>query len=236
MTVGRSRICAGLILVLLPALVLSQPMTTHTKDSKSPSSSRPVVIIGASYARNWNPSKLFGYSVVNKGVGGEQTHEVLARFPRDVQAQNPRAVVIWGFINDIFRSSPQELPAKLVKTRDNIRAMVDRAKRSGIKPILVTEVAMPRPTKWTDRLAGWYGTLRGKQLYREYVNAHVVETNHWLRELARERKILILEFEKLLAAEDGYRKVEYASEDGTHLSPAAYEAMTKYAESLNAQL
>jgi hypothetical protein len=38
-----------------------------------------LVIIGASYAADWQKPNLPGYSVVNRGVGGEETSQVRAR-------------------------------------------------------------------------------------------------------------------------------------------------------------
>jgi lysophospholipase L1-like esterase len=192
-----------------------------------------VVIIGASYAKNWNPPELGGMQVVNRGVGGEQTHEMLARFDRDVLAQAPRAVIIWGFVNDIFRSTPEELENKLVRSRENLGLMVEKARARGIVPIIATEVTLPVGDSWSERIAGWIGTLRGKQGYQDYVNGHVVEMNHWVRRLAAEKQLAVLDFEKVLAGSDGRRRPEYATQDGTHLSPLAYDALTDYARRVN---
>lgn len=71
-----------------------------------------VVVIGASYARGWKPESLWGANVVNKGASGEQTHEMLARFDDDVLALEPQMVIIWGFINDIYRSGLSQIEKK----------------------------------------------------------------------------------------------------------------------------
>lgn len=223
-------------IVLLAALILAGilPVQAAPQSLKPGAGSGPkaaqLVIIGASYAKGWNPAELAGLKVVNRGVGGEQTHEVLARFDRDVLVAAPRAVIIWGFINDIFRSTPEELEKKLVGSRDNIIAMIDKAQRRGITPILATEVTLPVRDGWSERLAGWIGALRGKQGHQDYVNNHVMQMNSWLRQLAVEKKLTLLDFEKLLADSSNRRKLEYATPDGTHLSPQAYEALTNYTQ------
>lgn len=210
-----------------------QGATPMPNKNKAVSQQKTIVVIGASYAKGWNVSELAGMRVINKGVGGEQTHEVLARFDRDVVASAPHAVIIWGFINDIFRSTPEELENKLIRSRENITSMVEKAKNKGIVPILATEVTLPVGDSWSDRIAGWVGALRGKQGYQDYVNGHVVEMNQWIRRQAAEKKLTLLDFEKVLADPNGRRKPEYATPDGTHLSSQAYDALTEYVQRLN---
>lgn len=218
--------CMGALLAggctLLAGLSDAWAAESMTKTSQQ----KPIVIIGASYAQGWPVTVLDGMTVINKGAGGEQTYELLARFDRDVIAAKPRAVLIWGFINDIFRSKPEELNEKLVRSRDNIRNMVDKARSQGIAVILATEVTLPASTGW----AAWLGKLRGKQSYREQINERVIEVNRWIRALAAEKKLVLLDFEKALAGLDGMRKPEYTTEDGTHLSSQAYEALSRYTE------
>ena len=47
-----------------------------------------TIIMGASYARGWNPGPLGGRECINKGIDGEQSHEVRARFERDVDRKS----------------------------------------------------------------------------------------------------------------------------------------------------
>ena len=235
----RHAFLAGLL--VLAALVLVFPLSAisvegrqvHAKAKTMPAKSTALVIIGASYAKGWNPTELAGLKVINRGVGGEQTHEILARFDQDVLMQAPRAVIIWGFINDIFRSTPEEVEKKLVRSRENLSSMIDKARSKGIVPILATEVTLPVSDSWKAQLAGWIGTLRGKKSYQDYINGHVMEMNHWVRRIAEEKKLTVLDFEKVLADEKGRRRVEYTTEDGTHLSPKAYAALTDSVKHLN---
>ena len=227
---------------LIFALALFFPLAAMSAEGrqndglvKIKQSTRPatLVIIGASYAKSWNIIDLGGLKVINRGVGGEQTHEILARFDKDVLALSPRGVIIWGFINDIFRSTPEEVDKKIVRTRENLMSMIDKAQSKGIVPVLATEVTLPVPDGWLDQIANWIGTLRGKKSYQDYINAYVIEMNHWLRRVAVEKKLTVLDFEKVLADENGRRKIEYTTQDGTHLSPKAYAALTDSVKNLN---
>lgn len=187
-----------------------------------------LVIIGASYAQHWNPQTLDGFRVINKGIGGQQTDEILARYETDVINFSPKVVIIWGFINDIFRSKPAEIESKLHVARKNIEAMVKMARDNNIQPVLATEVTITNPDNWVEHIAEFIGRLMGKESYQDYVNSIVIETNIWIKEMAAQNDIMVLDFQRLLSDEDGIRKRKYAKEDGSHLSPAAYQALDEY--------
>src|SRR3990172_9787967 len=48
---------------------------------------RVIVVLGASYAKGLTEIPMEGITVINKGVGGEQSSEMLARFKRDVESE-----------------------------------------------------------------------------------------------------------------------------------------------------
>lgn len=212
---------------VIPATRASEVAASRVKAAKP--ATPTMVILGASYARDWGIEQAGRYRVVNKGVDGNQTHEMLARFDSDVIKQRPSTVLIWGFINDIFRSSREGVTEKLGRTRENIKAMLAKSQAAGITPILATEVTMTTRDSLSEKLAAWFGKLRGKQGYHEYVNRHVLDVNAWIREIARERKIVLLDFERVLANDQGERQRRYAIDDGSHLTRAAYAALTDHA-------
>ena len=56
---------------------------------------RTIVVIGASYAGGWKPDRaIAGSRMVNKGVDGQQSFEMLARFETDVLALKPDGVIL----------------------------------------------------------------------------------------------------------------------------------------------
>ncbi len=195
-----------------------------------------VVIIGASYARAWSVPELGGMRTVNKGVNGEQSFEMLQRFAADVIAAKPKAVIIWGFINDIHRTKRDEIAAAMARARESTEEMVRLARVNGIQPILATEVTIRGKDDLRSTLAGWVGVILNKTSYQDYVNGHVLETNHWIRKFAQENRIPLLDFQPLIADEKGFRKKEFATEDGTHISEAAYEKLTDHAKKVFSSL
>jgi lysophospholipase L1-like esterase len=192
-------------------------------------SSQPIVIIGASYAKSWPLEEIHGVDIVNRGVAGEQSSEMLSRFRTDVVAAKPSHVIIWGFINDIFRSEQSELESKLEVTKTNFEQMVQISRANQIIPILATEITIRPPRGIKEAfMAFFYGTILGKSSYQTYVNNHVEQVNQWIRDFAAQHHLTFLDFEAIFAAEDGYRHKAYATIDGSHISGQGYEVLTQY--------
>jgi lysophospholipase L1-like esterase len=189
-----------------------------------------LVILGASYVRAWPVQELGGMKAINKGVNGEQSFEMLQRFGNDVIALKPRAVIIWGFINDIHRTGRENIDAAMAGAKESIAEMVRLARVNGIDPILATEVTIRGKDDLRSMVAGWLGAILKKKSYQSYVNGHVLDTNRWIRKYADENGIPLLDFQPLIADEKGFRKKEFATEDGTHISEAAYKRLSEHAE------
>lgn len=196
---------------------------------EAPGGRKSLVVIGASYARGWEDFSPGNITIVNKGVNGEQSSGMLLRFKKDVIDARPDVVIIWGFINDIFRSSREGIEPTLEGTRGNITKMVDLARANGIEPVIATEVTIRGRSGVKETIASWIGWIKGVESYQDYVNRHVLRTNQWIREYALEQRILLLDFQPLLADGGGRREKEYAKEDGSHLSAAAYARLSQYA-------
>jgi len=220
------------ILLMLPLLMLCMSGIIYTGECMAEigkiKNQEMIVILGASYAKGWNPGKPGNMVVINKGINGEQSFEMLARFERDVVLIKPRMVIIWGFINDIFRSKQEHIEKAKAKAKTSISKMVILAKEHGIIPVLATEVTIRGKDSWSETVAGWVGRVLSKKSYQDYVNNHVIATNKWLKEFAKKNNIIVLDFQTLLSEENGYRKKEYAAPDGSHISQKGYEEISKY--------
>lgn len=188
-----------------------------------------IVMIGASFAEGWDLAKIERLSVVNKGVSGETSSEMLARFDRDVVALRPTHVIIWGFINDIHRSERNTIDATLERTRKNYRMMVVLTRLNGIVPILGTELTIFGIKGYSEKIKIFLlEKIVQKESYRTYVNKHVLHMNEWLKSLAREEKLMVVDFNRALSGKDGVRKEEYTTPDGTHISSEGYQELTRY--------
>jgi lysophospholipase L1-like esterase len=187
-----------------------------------------IIIIGASYAAGLKMEMLAGRPVINKGIGGEQSFETLARFDREVIAAKPEAVVLWGFINDIFRSDREKADAAVERIKASYKEMVDKARANGITPIVATEVTIgPRPgvLEWFKSLLP---RMLGKTSYHEYVNGHIMRANQWLKAYAQEKGVVLLDLQELLAEGGIARKPKYSQQDGSHISDEGYRRIAEY--------
>ena len=190
---------------------------------------KKLIIIGASYAADWGSPPLAGYAVTNKGVGGQESSAVLARFERDAIVAAPDTVLIWGHINDIFRAPRDQFDQAKQRARDNYRVMHERAKAAGITVILATEVTLTVGDSWVDEIRGFIGRLRGRENYRVMINNHVKDVNVWLRQYAARHRLVLLDFERAVDSGNGSRRENFSTDDGSHISPEGYQALTDYA-------
>lgn len=103
---------------------------------------KKIVCLGDSLTRGFNvPEKeswvgllkeKHGWNTINKGVNGDTTSGMLARFQEDVIKEKPGYVLIAGGVNDLICGSP------LGAIQANIMGMVHVAYRHGILPIVGT--------------------------------------------------------------------------------------------------
>jgi lysophospholipase L1-like esterase len=194
---------------------------------------RKLVILGASYAGSWGTPPLPGFVVTNRGVGGDETSDMRARFQRDVVAAGPDTVLIWGHVNNITKSgiagaSEDRVATVLNAARADYVAMLEDARAARIDVILATEVPRGEPTGLVNEMRTLLGQLLGKESYSAQVNVYVRELNDFVRQLAAREKLLLLDFEKVFAPEGGARKPEYAQDDQSHITEAGYRALTAY--------
>jgi uncharacterized SAM-binding protein YcdF (DUF218 family)/lysophospholipase L1-like esterase len=188
----------------------------------------PLLILGASYAGNWDTRTLAGLPVINRGISGQQSFEFLGRFDDEVVPLRPRAVILWGFINDVFRAPRASVDTALERTKRSYVDLLARARGNGIEPILMTEVTVRQPDTLANNVKTVVGGWLGRPSYAGYINDHVLAVNAWLRDLARREGVLLLDIQPVISRADGRRRREYATADGSHISEAGYAAITEF--------
>jgi len=118
------------IFIVLFSLIVMMPKS-------STSNMKKIVLIGDSITESWK-----GYSpeffaenpyLINKGVGGETTPQILDRFNSDVVSLEPEFVIILAGINDIAQNTGY---ISVSETFANIVSMVEIANSHNISPIL----------------------------------------------------------------------------------------------------
>ncbi|WP_297441976.1 arylesterase [Sulfurimonas sp.] len=76
-------------------------------------------------------SKLLQTEVINAGVNGEVTSEALRRLPKILEKYNPKILIICEGGNDIIRRK------SLLKAKENIKKMIEIARKKNVHVVLV---------------------------------------------------------------------------------------------------
>lgn len=173
-----------------------------------PATRHRVIFMGDSITESWKPAipELFTNDVIDRGVSGETTSQMLTRFRADVIDLHPAVVHIMGGINDIHS------PPGTALTRSNIESMVELARAHGITVIL--GAAPPS--------SSFQGTPDPESA------AHVAWLDAWLRDYAAKEGLIFVDYHTPLADETlGIR--DGLSNDGIHPNRRAFELMTPLA-------
>ena len=80
----------------------------------------------------WLMRKHPDWNVLNRGINGERSDQILERFRRDVVEEEPKIAVILAGVNDIYQGLPSDYPAR------NLSKMYSMASRAGIVPVSCT--------------------------------------------------------------------------------------------------
>jgi lysophospholipase L1-like esterase len=172
-----------------------------------------VVFMGDSITEGWilaDPAFFTRNRAVDRGISGQSSPQMVARFHADVVSLRPRAVHIIAGTNDIGGATGPITEEEFV---GNIRAMLDMAKANDIVPVLAAIPPMSRllPRPEFD------------------VRPVVRRLNTRLRALAAERGILFVDYYAPLALPDGTFDPRLAN-DGVHPTRAGYAIMEPLAE------
>jgi lysophospholipase L1-like esterase len=135
------------------------------------------------------------WTVINRGVNGERSDQVRARFERDVVAAAPKAVVIIAGVNDVYQGRAVE------QVTEQLRAMYDRAAQAGIR--VVAGSIIP------------YNTATPEQ------NTRVRQINAWIRQ---QPGVAFADTRAVTAADDDPDAL-FESVDGLHPTADGYQRM-----------
>ena len=147
----------------------------------------------------WLMQRHPGWTVLNRGVNGERTDQIAARFDRDVVAAKPAVVIILAGVNDVYQGRT------VADVTSQLRGMYDRAAAAGI-PVVAGSIVP-------------YNTATAEQ------NTKMREINAWIAaEAARDPRIEFADT-RAAAAAPGQPDMLSGSPDGLHPDVAGYRKM-----------
>jgi lysophospholipase L1-like esterase len=176
-----------------------------------------VVFMGDSITEGWigaDPS-LFTDGLVDRGIGGQTTPQMLVRFRQDVLALKPRAVHIMAGTNDLAGNTGA---ATFETVQGHIASMAELARAHGIKVILAS---IPPAIRFP-----WAPDKRPAP--------QIARLNAWVRSYAHANGFTYVDYHAAMALADGGMRPGLAS-DGVHPTPQGYAVMRPLALAAIAQ-
>lgn len=171
-----------------------------------------VIFMGDSITAAWgvgDPS-LFRHGVVDRGISGQTSPQMLVRFYQDVVALHPQAVHIMAGTNDVAGNTGPSSPDDF---KNNIRAMIDLARANRIQIVLASILPAER--------FPWRPDIQPVEQIRQL--------NHWLRQFADQHKLIYADYYSSLTTPSGAFRPEL-SNDGVHPNSDGYAAMRPIAD------
>ena len=204
-------LCAGTFLNFVLGIGLAsgafvkERVVTKTKEIKQIDANN--VFLGDSLTDYFDLDAAFpDYSVVNSGVAGNTTDNVLADLNNRVMIYNPSQVFVWLGTNDLRdEKTPQQTIESLQEIIDQIQTERSLAKITLISLIPVNAQVNPATVGLCS-------------------NDHIQEVNQGLQEIAKEQELDYIDLFSELKDEQGNLKSEYTV-DGLHLSDAGYQVV-----------
>ncbi len=171
-----------------------------------------VVMFGDSITAFWDlaPFETEAVALINRGIPGQNSSQMVLRFVDDVVALKPRKVGILCGTNDLraYVGDPASVAdSALARIRRNLVAMCDIAKANNIAVVLAT---LPPVCGDRDRVNRDSDAIR--------------TANAWLKVFAEQRGYPLADYHRALADKDGHLPAELG-EDGLHPSPSGYALM-----------
>ena len=168
-----------------------------------------VVMMGNSITEFWeetHPDFFVDHHLVGRGISGQVSSQMLARFRQDVINLKPHVVVINCGTNDIAENNG---PYDEDITMDNIISMTELALAHGIRVVLSS--VLP-----TDHFI-WNPAVKD-------VAGKVKRLNGRIQDYCKEKHLPYIDYHSWMTA-DGSSMISDYTDDGVHPSPAGYDVM-----------
>lgn len=142
-------------------------------------------------------SEVIDAEIINKGINGNMTTDMLNRFERAVLNNNPTHVIIMGGINDVICGESFD---RIVW---NLRSMAEQARAANIQVILGIPTGVDDP----------------------YWEKLLTRIRFWIKDYAKKNQLKTIDFARAFFDTDGNLKDELLLADGGHPTMAGYQAM-----------
>jgi lysophospholipase L1-like esterase len=166
--------------------------------------------LGDGYVRRIaDAPELAGADIVNTGIGGDTSADLLARFPDDVLAHRPDVLSILVGINDTWRRYDSDTETSVEAYSANLRTMLSAARDAGISIVLVEPFLLP--------------VLRAQRSWREDLDPKIAAA----RALAVEFDAVLVPADVELSRLAESEGTAALASDGVHPTAAGHDAIAR---------
>jgi len=171
-----------------------------------------VVFMGDSITEVWISKRpaFFSDKLLDRGISGQTTQQMLVRFGQDVVALHPKVVQIMGGTNDIAGNTGPMTPDM---TKDAIMGMVAIARANHIK-VLLASIPPADHFDWRPGLE---------------VTDKIIALNDWIKSYAASEGLTYVDYWSAMQNGKGGMKDGYAM-DGVHPTETGYDVMQTVVE------
>lgn len=154
------------------------------------------------------------HEIINKGVNGDTTPNVLSRFKKDVISHKPKMVLIMTGTNDYIYNicTPKE-------TLEYINSMIKLSNENSIEPVLMTPLLIDVPMA----SEGWIPNIN----YSD-INKQLIILRDLMMEYSSKNGVKIIDSQTLFSQLYTEENKSDFLHDGLHPTTLGHEAMAKF--------
>jgi lysophospholipase L1-like esterase len=181
-----------------------------------------VVFVGDSITDYWKLADYFParpYAIVNRGIDGQTTPQMLVRFRQDVIALQPAVLVVLAGTNDVAGVTG---PARNEDIEANYASMAELARVHHIRVVFASLLPV---NNYTDD---------AKESFALRPRERILALNSWLKDYCAKHALVYLDYFSAMVDGKGMLRRDL-SDEGLHPNAAGYKVMTPLAEKAIAQ-
>jgi lysophospholipase L1-like esterase len=174
-----------------------------------------VVLFGDSRIEQWSPlPDIKNAQFINRGISGETTSQMIARYQQDVISLSPDIIVIQAGINDLVAAGLYPKKAKRISQSmmGNLIVMIEQGNNINALVILMSVVRPSNPP--------WYRQIVWSSDIEKLVN----DVNMSIHQLQMKYSVKIMDADKILHNDSNVFAEQYAI-DTLHFNRSAYDIM-----------
>jgi len=175
-----------------------------------------IVFIGDSITEGWydsDPNFFLKNNFINRGISGQTTHHMLARFRPDAIKLNPKMIIINAGTNDIAGNTGPVTPEMII---DNIYSMVDIAIRNNIDVSLSSILPVYKYP--------WNENVKNPPKIISFINSN-------LKKFCKDNGLIYIDYYSSMVDKKKGLKSIYGY-DGVHPTRSGYKVMQKIIKTL----